>query len=261
MIVFNDFTKSRFGNQLFFVASTMGIATRNNTDYGFTSNMGHSGIDYQSIFKHTLPLTTYIPEKKYHQEQFCYYGVNINEDTEIIGYFQSEKFFKHIEDIVRKQFEFKDEVIDVVLSKYPNILNSCTLHIRRGDYVSQPNHHPLLPMGYYHNYIDTYPEETIYVFSDDEEWAKDQFVGDRYVFPLFEQDNDLKCFVLMSLAKSSLIANSTYSWWASWLNQNPNKKIYTPNHNKWFGSSYSNLDTKDIIPDNWIQLKFLNNGL
>jgi hypothetical protein len=53
----------------------MGIATRNNTDYGFTSNMGHSGIDYQSIFKHTLPLTTYIPEKKYHQEQFCYYDV------------------------------------------------------------------------------------------------------------------------------------------------------------------------------------------
>jgi hypothetical protein len=60
----------------------------------------------------------------------------------------------------------------------------------------------------------------------------------------------------MSLAKSSLIANSTYSWWAAWLNQNPDKKIYTPNHNKWFGSSYSYLDTKDMIPDNWIKLKF-----
>jgi hypothetical protein len=256
MIVFNDFTRSRFGNQLFFVAATMGIAVKNNTEYGFTSNMGHSGIDYQSIFKNDLPIINYIPEVKYHQEQFCYYNVIINEDVEIFGYFQSEKFFKHIEDLVKKQFEFKDTVVDLVKSKYPNISDSCTIHIRRGDYVSQPNHHPLLPIEYYNNYIDDYSEGDIYVFSDDIEWAKEQFVGNRYLFPSFEQDNDLNCFVLMSLAKNSLIANSTYSWWAAWLNQNPNKKIYAPNHTKWFGSSYSYLDTKDMIPDNWIQLKF-----
>jgi hypothetical protein len=256
MIVFNDFTRSRFGNQLFFVAATMGVAIKNNTEYGFTSNMGHSGINYQSIFKNDLPITDYIPEVKYHQQQFSYYNIIINEDVEIFGYFQSEKFFKHIEDLVKKQFEFKDTVVDLVKLKYSNISDSCTIHIRRGDYVSQPNHHPLLPIEYYDNYINNYSEGNIYVFSDDIEWAKEQFIGDKYLFPSFEQDNDLNCFVLMSLAKSSLIANSTYSWWAAWLNQNPNKKIYTPDHAKWFGSSYSYLDTKDMIPDNWIKLKF-----
>jgi hypothetical protein len=256
MIVFNDFIKARFGNQLFFVASTMGIATKNNTEYAFTSDMGHSGINYQSIFKNSLPKTTYIPEKKYYQEQFCYYDVILNEDTEIIGYFQSEKYFKHIESLVRKQFEFKDEIIDFVKSKHPNISESCTIHIRRGDYISQPNHHPLIPIEYYTNYINNYSEGNIYIFSDDIEWAKEQFIGDRYIFPFFEQDNDLNCFVLMSLSKNSLIANSTYSWWAAWLNQNPNKKIYTPDHTKWFGISYNNLDTKDLIPDSWTQIKF-----
>jgi hypothetical protein len=256
MIVFNDFIKARFGNQLFFVASTMGIATKNNTEYAFTSDMGHSGVNYQSIFKNSLPKTNFIPDKKYHQEQFCYYDVILNKDVELIGYFQSEKFFKHIENLVRKQFEFKDEIVNEVQSKYPSILNSSTIHIRRGDYVPQVNHHPLLPNEYYDNYISNYSEGDIYVFSDDMEWAKEQFIGNQYIFPLFEQDNDLKCFVLMSLAKTSLIANSTYSWWAAWLNQNPNKKIYTPDHTKWFGISYSNLDTKDVIPNDWIQIKF-----
>jgi hypothetical protein len=58
----------------------------------------------------------------------------------------------------------------------------------------------------------------------------------------------------MSCAKDNVICNSTYSWWAAWLNKNKTKKVYSPTHKEWFGPSYNNLDTKDLIPDNWIKI-------
>ncbi len=56
--------------------------------------------------------------------------------------------------------------------------------------------------------------------------------------------------------KDNVIGNSTYSWWAAWLNKNQNKKVYSPHYKQWFGTSYSNLDTKDLIPVNWIQTEY-----
>jgi len=257
MIVYTDFNKARFGNQLFFVSATIGIAIKNNTSYGFSSQMGHSGINYQSIFKNDLPITSTIPTNKFYQNGFGYEDI-VTEDAEIIGYFQSEKFFKHCEDIIKNQFEFKEDVIEYVKKEFPNISNSLTIHIRRGDYVNQPNHHPVVPVSYYEKIITDISKEyeNIFVFSDDESWVKEKFVGEKYIFPSFNSNNDLNCFVLMSLAKDNIIGNSTYSWWAAWLNKNENKKVYTPTYKQWFGPSYSNLDTKDLIPDKWIQIEY-----
>ena len=77
MVVYKDFSKGRLGNQLFFVAATMGIAKRNNTTYSFCSDLGHSGLDYRFIFDNDLPKTDYVPEKKYNQEGFGYCDVDI----------------------------------------------------------------------------------------------------------------------------------------------------------------------------------------
>jgi hypothetical protein len=60
----------------------------------------------------------------------------------------------------------------------------------------------------------------------------------------------------MSLSKDNVISNSTYSWWAAWLNKNENKKVFSPHHKQWFGTSYSNLDTKDLIPNEWTQIEY-----
>jgi len=258
MIVYKDFSKGRLGNQLFFVAATIGIAKRNNTTYSFCSELGHSGIDYKLIFENSLPQTNYVPEKKYNQEGFGYSEVNVDEDTEIIGYFQSEKFFTNCEKEIREQFKFKKEIVDLVLNHYPEITKSVSLHIRRGDYVNQPNHHPLMPLEYYGKFLEEHKKEyeKIFVFTDDIEWAKGIYQGDEYVFPSFSEQNDLYSFVLLSQSQSIVIANSTYSWWAAWLNENENKKIYCPPHNKWFGSMYSSLDTKDILPHDWNIINF-----
>lgn len=257
MIVYTDFNKARFGNQLFFVSATIGTAIKNNTDYGFTSQMGHSGIYYQGIFEKDLPITTVIPENKFHQSGFGYEEINVKH-AELIGYYQSEKFFKHCEEVIRDQFKFKSNVVSFVLEQFPIIKESLSIHIRRGDYVNQPNHHPVVPVSYYEKILNQISNkyEKVFVFSDDIDWVKEKFVGDKFVFPQFDSNNDMNSFVLMSLAKDNVIGNSTYSWWAAWLNKNENKKVYTPNYKQWFGPSYSNLDTKDLIPENWIQTEY-----
>lgn len=257
MIVYTDFNKARFGNQLFFVSATIGTAIKNNTEYGFTSQMGHSGIYYQGIFEKELPITTTIPENKFHQNGFGYEDI-IVQDSELIGYFQSEKFFKNCEKVIRDQFEFKKDIVDTVLEKYPTVKESLSVHIRRGDYVNQPNHHPTIPVSYYEKILNDIGHEykSIFVFSDDTEWVKEKFTGEKFIFPSFDYNVDMNSFVLMSLAKDNVIGNSTYSWWAAWLNKNPNKKVYTPHYKQWFGPSYSNLDTKDLIPENWIQIEY-----
>lgn len=257
MIVYTDFNKARFGNQLFFVSATIGTAIKNNTDYGFTSQMGHSGINYQGIFQKQLPIVSSIPEVKFHQNGFCYEDIKVT-DAELVGYFQSEKFFKHCEETIREQFEFKQEIVDFVKGKFPSIDSSLSIHIRRGDYVNQPNHHPVVPVSYYENILNQISNDydNIFVFTDDIDWVKDKFVGDKFIFPTFDSDNDMNSFVLMSQAKDNVIGNSTYSWWAAWLNKNKNKKVFTPNYKQWFGPSYSNLDTKDLIPENWIQTEY-----
>lgn len=253
MIVYSNFNQGRLGNQLFFVASTMGIATKNNTEWGFTSQLGHSGINYQMMFKNKLPITPFVPEQKYHQSDFGYYDINID-NVELIGYFQSEKYFLNCESKVREQFKFNDDIIKYVVEKYPQINESLSIHIRRGDYVQQPNHHPLVPLSYYKNILNEIYNnyDNIFIFSDDIDWVKENFIDSKFIFPYFENNNDINSFVLLSQSKDFVISNSTYSWWASWLSNNTEKKVYCPNNKHWFGPSLSHLNTNDLIPKSWI---------
>ena len=257
MIVYSDFNKGRLGNQMFFVASTIGIAIKNKTNFGFTSQMGYNIDEYHSLFKKKLPLVDSVPENKFYQNGFQYQDIE-TKNVELVGYYQSEKFFKHCETIILDQFDINQRFINVCIEQFPNVTNSLSLHIRRGDYLSQPNHHPILPLTYYQTILTEISKnyENIFVFSDDIDWVKNNFIGDNYVFPTFETENVLKSFVLMSMCCDNIISNSTYSWWAAWLNKNKNKKVYSPNHKQWFGTSYSNLDTSDLLPDNWIQILY-----
>jgi len=257
MIVYREFNKGRIGNQLFFIASTIGIAIKNKTSYGFYSKMGYGGVDYQSIFENDLPITDYVPPKTYTQQGFGYYDIEID-DVELIGYYQSEKFFIHCADIIKKQFSFKKNVMDFVSSQYPEHKECMGIHIRRGDYVDQPNHHPVLPIDYYNKVIENNKNQNkkVFVFSDDREWVKSVFVGDNFIFPHFSENDDLYSFVLLSMMKDIAISNSTFSWWAAWLSEDNNKIIYAPPHKSWFGPMYSNLETKDIIPERWIKINF-----
>jgi hypothetical protein len=124
--------------------------------------------------------------------------------------------------------------------------------------VNCSDQHPIQPLEYYEEAIKRLPEDMpILVFSDSIEWCKEQefFQPDRFLFSEPEDkysDGALVPYVdlcLMSLCDHAIIANSSMSWWGAWLMKNPNKKVIAPK--MWFGTAYSQHNTKDIYCDDW----------
>ena len=175
-----------------------------------------------------------------------------------VGYFQSEKYFTKSGHTIKEDLILKSEQ-NATFNELASMIASCnsvSLHIRRGDYVTAKYSkiYASLPLSYYKKAIKhiqkTYPDIKIFVFSDDPDWTKDNLKltqPHQYVFDnKFTGPEDL---ILMSRCKHNIIANSTFSWWAAWLNKNPGKVIISPE--KWF---VDNRDEKNIIPEQWIKI-------
>lgn len=170
--------------------------------------------------------------------------------TYIHGYFQSEKYFNHNREKILELF-LCNKVINELKKKYSDKLNnSCSIHIRRGDYLNLSDHHPVQEIIYYTEAISIMgKDKTFFIFSDDINWCKKNFnFLDNVVY--CENNEDFEDLYLMSLCENNIIANSSFSWWGSWLNKNINKKVISPK--KWFGPSKGNIDTKDIYCQKWM---------
>lgn len=159
------------------------------------------------------------------------------------GYYQSEKYFKDFESEIRSEFTFIDPC-DI----HPNP-KTVSIHVRRSDYVPKPNYHPLCSMDYYEKAMSLFGEDySFLVFSDDIPWCRDNFKGPRFSFSEgLTNSQDLE---LMSKCDHHIIANSSFSWWASWLNQQPDKKTIAPS--KWFGPAYNGYSLSDLYLDDWV---------
>jgi len=147
------------------------------------------------------------------------------------GYFQSEKYFADYTEEIRNEFQFKERL------QIPEG-NTVAIHIRRGDYVKFADIHLVCTPAYYENaiaYVKSKVENPVfYVFSEDLKWVKENInIPSNSIFvdynPNLPSSHDMQ---LMSLCKHQIISNSSYSWWAAWLNQNPNKIVVAPD--KWF---------------------------
>ena len=243
MITFRDLNNwGRFGNQLFYIASTIGIAERQGYNFGFPE------WKYQQWFEFPLPIME-STMGNYSEPFFKYDEVVCADNTNLSGYFQSDKYFNHCDDLVEYYFQFKKEVVEKIKNKYEHILdgNTCAVHVRRGDYVNNKNH-PVLDINYYRKAFNKMGNCRFLVFSDDIDWCK-QTMGNLL---FIERGNEVEDFILMSLCKNFIIANSSYSWWAAWLSKNKDKKIIAPY--KWFGSGLAHHSTVDLIPDEWIRV-------
>ena len=129
-----------------------------------------------------------------------------------------------------------------------------SIHIRRGDYLQSPNHHPVISLNYCMKAIKQFPRDyKVVVFSDDINWCKTEaFFGDKFKF--IEGQTDIEDFYLMSMCVNNIICNSSFSWWAAWLNSNPDKIVIAPMDDRWFGPAYDHFDTKDLYPEEWIKM-------
>lgn len=176
------------------------------------------------------------------------------------GYFQSEKYFKNIEDVIRKEFTLKNEMAESaqgVEREISNSSNSVSLHIRRGDYVADVktnSYHGICELDYYDRAVkylkNKFGELNIFVFSDDIVWVRENLKLENMHFVSKEEIKDYEELILMSRCKNNIVANSSFSWWGAWLNKNKDKIVIAPK--KWFQKF--NINEKNIVPKTWIRL-------
>lgn len=268
MITITIGTNGRFGNQMFQYASLMGIADKQNCLYGIDYSGGNQipwneFTDNEIVNKETfvLPksfqLSALQCNEKYrmvHEGQHFHFNQDlfkIGDDVHLHGYFQTEKYFKHIESKVRSEFTFKPDIVNTVNDYLKNkqSYETVSIHVRRGDYVHL-SHHGTCDLKYYTNALSYFTDKSynFIVVSDDIDWAKSTFSGSDNFF-VSESRNQFVDMCIMTQCNHNIIANSTFSWWGAWLNTNPNKKVISPS--RWFGPNVP-LDTKDLYVPDWI---------
>ena len=176
------------------------------------------------------------------------------------GYRQSEQYFSSIESHIRSTFHFKPTVISGIHGYLESLVGKETvsIHIRRGDYTNHKvrSLHGTLEEQYYQDAIDKISsalENPVFlIFSDSIDWVKKNIKFTRNVEFVSGTvtKNHYEDFFIISRCKHNIIANSSFSWWAAWLNPNPVKIVIAPK--KWFNNAPYN--TKDLIPDGWLRI-------
>ena len=251
------------GNMMFQIAATSSAAWKHRDEpvfylhenWGMVHKMPHEYQDtiFRKIRRSSSPLVMW-PLQEYLDHP--YKELPYTKHTLRNGYFQSEKFFIEHEEKIHNLFAPRQFDIDHINTTYGNLLkHPCiSIHIRRGDYENLEHNHPILPLSYYSKAIDTLPScEYILVFSDDMAWCKQNLKDLPYSNKLkFVQDDDFIELYLMSMCTYNIIANSTFSWWAAWLNKAEDKQVIAPS--VWFGPNLSHVDTKDLLPEGWLIL-------
>jgi len=177
------------------------------------------------------------------------------------GGWQSEKYFKTYKNEIRDNSHLKDALVERVLEKSNSlrIENSVAVHIRRGDYLRKKiiyEWHGVMDKEYYAKAFELLHSKTkatkAYYFTDDVEWVSENLL------PLFDGEiisgniakSHYEDLYLMSQCKHNIIANSSFSWWGAWLNNNPEKIVIAPK--KWFNKGPK--DTQDLLPEKWIKI-------
>jgi len=265
----------RLGNQMFQFASTVGIANATGKDYAFPKENTEvpsvedfkDGVTRQVYFdlpkyfprvKHTLApvkeINTSYQAKEPHFH-FCPELLSIPDHTDLLGYYQTEKYFEHCSSLIRSYFQFDPIIETEAKNKFPAFpmdIEYVSIHVRRGDYVGLQQFHPVMSVSYYFDALTEFMEGNycFLIFSDDIPRSKDLFVEqDNIVY--IEGNDPAVDMCMMSMCEHNIIANSSFSWWPAWLNKNPNKKVVAPKN--WFGPAYEGVhNTKDLYPKSWI---------
>lgn len=265
----------RLGNQMFQFASTVGIAAKAKCGVAFPKENTEipsvedfkDGVrrevyfDLPKYFPNVIRVLAPIEQIQTHfvaQEpyfHFCPELFNVSNHTDLNGYFQTEKYFEHCSDLIRSFFQFDSEITKIAESSFPVFpmqLEFVSIHLRRGDYAGLQQFHPVMDADYYFDAMTQFMDGDycFLIFSDDIEYAKELF-GEQENIVYIEGNDPAVDMCMMSMCHHNVIANSSFSWWAAWLNTNPNKKVVTPK--KWFGPAYKGIhDTKDLYPQSWI---------
>ena len=237
---------------MFQLATVYGIAAKKETNYCFSPGRLYEVFDLEGIKPAEL-----LEQQKYlfREPAFSFFDqiFTIPDSTEIYGYFQSEKYWKHVKKDIVTAFNVKREHIDTIPSE---IKKFCALsnfvHVRKGDYLATNGFHPTFDYSFYIQALGK--QEKVSIFSDDVEWCRklQKMLEDLGCEVLLVSDHglsDAQEFHLMTTCQGAVISNSTFSWWAAYLGPHQrNQRVVAPK--VWFGEN-GHKDTQDVYVDGW----------
>lgn len=229
-----DIIGSRLGNAMFQVAAAYSLSLDHKEACAFEFDRARNKKYLANVFRGLNPLSqSWKPKHRYTDMKFDYTPIQFNRDLLLKGFFQSEKYFiNHREEIIHL---FRDEkTIESISGEFEN---SVSIHVRRDDYLLHPTLYPILGVDYYQMSLDFIESQSkvdhIYVFSDDLYWCRKNFDDSRIKFMALPDYLDM---YMMAKCTHNIIANSSFSWWGSYLNTNKNKIVCAPK--QWiFGDS------------------------
>lgn len=284
--------KGGMGNQLFQYAAGIALARHLNTElkvditsldtpdvilgtyrkYALSNLLQPPAIVYANELKSIVPsgiqrYLSFIKTNgfKIYREKYFHYNPafwNLKGSVYLSGNFQSEKYFQPFINDVINSIQFGDIFFSEKEKDMISILKSgesVSVHVRRGDYVSNKIANDVLgalPLNYYEEGMkhikDMRDIKTVLIFSDDINWAKAnlKFIENSFFMEATGANRDLIDFCMMQNCSHNIVANSSFSWWAAYLNPNPDKIVIAPK--RWFNKAP--YDTKDLIPENWIRI-------
>ncbi len=242
----------RLGNQMFQYAALLGFATYSEQEWGIPkeNSVVEKQINLNHIERFVLKdgFNVKYKENPNPQQQFQENGklVKLPQNTDINGYFQSEKYFVHCIELVKRELSFNADIMKSSINKLQdmNAEDCVSVHIRRGDYVNIPQYHPLCTKEYYKEAMSKFKDRKFLFISDDIEWCKKTFGGEH---TYSDGENMFEDMCMMSVCDGHIIANSSFSWWGSWLG---NGKTIAPNN--WFGEAINNKNDGNIYLKDWI---------
>lgn len=247
------------GNYLFQISAAYGVSKRDNKELKIdTSDISVIHSPLELYFNNILRNIKFGEINEFQFIHNTHYApiklINIptiNGNIKLDGYYQNEKYFKLYREDILNLFKIDSTTESYLTEKYSDVSfeNSCSIHVRRGNYVDRQHFHPLQTIDYYKQSISIIGEETLFlIFSDDIEWCKTNlnFIKNK----IFISGNlDYQDLYLMSMCNHNIIANSSFSWWGAWLNNHNNKKVIYPSH--WFNNG---PDSSEIGGENWVKI-------
>jgi hypothetical protein len=262
------------GNQLFQIFAMISHALENDLSIIFPYNENSNGFTERKVYWNSfLSSINYliksdIPQMDFMREKGFEYNKIVKvfgKDIMLYGYYQSYKYFEDKYDIICNMIELEKKR-NFVKTKYKqyDLNNSISLHFRIGDYIHIQDKHPILDISYYENalneVVNNFPNvKKIYWFTEKKDFIEARNIiielsskfKNLTIMYIKNIEEDWEEMLLMSLCTHNIIANSTFSWWGAYFNDNPKKMVCYPS--KWFGPALFH-QTYDLFPPTWTKI-------
>ncbi|MCB1148695.1 MAG: alpha-1,2-fucosyltransferase [Chlamydiia bacterium] len=251
----------QLGNQMYQIAVATAVALDNDMDVMFPELKTRTEFDIHKNYEHVLsrvcadeypePMETVYTEPKHY-----FVPIPVKPNMQLKGFFQSYKYFDHHRETLLALYAPSLEIEQHLLETFPKLfIQPCSVAVHVRTYNKEDPRHrnfATCPPSYFKEAMSRFPKNAVfYVFSDDIFWCKKHFAKFPYKIEYIQGNSHWIDFYLISACKHQIISNSTFSWWAAYLNDNPKKIVVAPK--KWF-AKFRDYDNRDIVPDSWIAL-------